>query len=69
LPKAVTRCRTQNIAMAPMTLKKKSASGIAFLGRPISLTAPAKPSPCNSPNVKATTQGRRAASPGRPCAP
>jgi hypothetical protein len=55
--------------MAPMTLKKKSASGIAFLGRPISLTAPAKPSPCNSPNVKATTQGRRAASPGRPCAP
>ena len=35
-------------------------------GRPISLSAPAKPNPCSRPKVKATIHGMRAARPARP---
>src|SRR6185369_9453305 len=42
------------------TLKRSSASGTEFCGKPTSLKAPAKPNPCSSPKVNATTHGARA---------
>ena len=42
------------------TLKNSSATGIAWSGRPTSLSAPAKPRPCSRPKAKATSHGRRA---------
>ena len=48
------------------TLKAKSASGMSPCGSPMSDSALAKPKPCSSPNVKATTHGQRAVSPISP---
>ena len=45
------------------TLKSNSAKGILSLGNPTSASAPAKPKPCNKPNVKATSQGYLTVSP------
>ena len=48
------------------TLKKRSASGMAFCGNPTSRNAPAKPSPCKSPKLNAITHGHVSVRPDRP---
>ena len=48
------------------TLKNSSASGIACSGSPSCASAPAKPSPCSSPNANAASHGYSAARLRRP---
>src|SRR5436189_53655 len=58
--KTKTDAMNKSCPSSTPTLKKSSATGIAVCGRPTSLNAPAKPKPCNSPKVNATTHGQRA---------
>ena len=47
-------------------IEANSASGMSPGGRPMSISAPAKPKPCSRPKVKATTHGHRAVKLGSP---
>ncbi|MCF6187084.1 MAG: hypothetical protein L3J49_06355 [Desulfobulbaceae bacterium] len=47
------------------TLKKSSTVGIDACSKPICASAPAKPRPCNSPKMKATSQGILVGNSGR----
>ena len=54
---ANTKAMKSNWPISTPTLKNSSAIGIDVCGRPTSAKAPAKPKPCSSPMVNATTQG------------
>jgi hypothetical protein len=63
---ASTKATKSNWPASTPRLNVKSAIGISVCGSPISFNAPAKPKPCNKPNVNETTHGYCSESRGSP---
>src|SRR5436190_10518219 len=61
---ANTAPTNSNCPISTPTLKNSKAIGIDDCGKPTSASAPAKPNPCISPNVRDTTHGRAGRDPG-----